>query len=149
VTYLSKYFTLDEMIASQTAVRKHIDNTPSAEIIENLKEACTKADRVRDLLGSQMIVTSGFRSMKLNTAVGGSKTSSHMQGNAMDFRCPDFGTPKEVFDFLKKNLREKNIHFDQLILEFPNTPSTWVHIGFGSEMRGEILVYDGKSYSLG
>lgn len=146
---LSRYFTLEEMIASQTAVRKHIDNKPSPEIIENLKDTCVQADRVRELLGSPMIISSGYRSLKLNAAIGGSKTSSHVHGYAMDFRCPGFGSTLDVFDFLKKALREKGIKFDQLISEFQDAPVGWVHIGFGPEMRGEVLIYDGKSYRVG
>lgn len=145
---LSRYFTLEEMTASQMAARKGIDNKPSPEIVENLRDTCVQADRIRDLLGCQMIVSSGYRSLKLNAAVGGSKTSSHVQGYAIDFRSPDFGTPREVFDFLKSALREKRIPFDQLILEFPDSPSAWVHIGFGPEMRGEAMVYDGKTYRV-
>lgn len=146
---LSRYFTLEEMTASQTAVRKNIDNKPSPEIIENLKDTCVQADRVRELLGSPMIISSGYRSLKLNAAIGGSKTSSHVQGYAMDFRCPGFGTPHEVFDFLKKSLRDSGIKFDQLLLEFPQSSGCWLHIGFGPEMRGEVLIYDGKTYRIG
>lgn len=146
---LSRYFTLDEMTASQTASRKRIDNKPSPEVIENLKDTCVQADRVRELLGFPMLVSSGYRSLKLNSAIGGSKTSSHVQGYAMDFICPGFGTPREVFDFLKKSMRDKSIKFDQLLLEFENSPGAWVHLGFGPEMRGEVLVYDGKHYTIG
>lgn len=149
MTYLSKYFTLDEMTASQTAARKRIDNKPGQEILENLKDTCVQADRVRELLGFPMLISSGYRSIKLNIAVGGSKTSSHLHGYAMDFRCPGFGTPREVFDFLKKAMRENGIKFDQLILEYPDSPSAWVHLGFGPEMRGEILIYNGKNYLVG
>jgi uncharacterized protein YcbK (DUF882 family) len=146
---LSRYFTLQEMTASQTAARKRIDNKPGPEIIENLKDTCVQADRVRELLGFPMLISSGYRSLKLNITVGGSKTSSHMQGYAMDFRCPGFGTSREVFDFLKKAMRENGIKFDQLILEYPDSPSAWVHLGFGPEMRGEILIYNGKNYLVG
>ena len=146
---LSRYFTLEEMTASQTASRKRIDNKPSPEVIENLKDTCVQADRVRELLGFPMLVSSGYRSLKLNSAIGGSKTSSHVQGYAMDFICPGFGTPREVFDFLKKSMRDKSIKFDQLLLEFENSPGAWVHLGFGPEMRGEVLVYDGKHYTIG
>lgn len=137
---ISRYFSLDELISSDTAARKHIDNHPSAEQLENLKEMAQQADRVREFLGHPMIVTSGFRSAKLNAAIGGSKTSSHMTGYAMDFRCPGFGTPREVFDALKKS----GIAADQLLLEYPDHPGSWVHIGFAPEMRHQYLIYDGQ-----
>jgi hypothetical protein len=137
---ISKYFSLEELIASDTASRKHIDNTPTAEHLQNLTEMAQQADRVREFLGHPMIVTSGYRGPKLNAAIGGSKTSSHMTGHAMDFRCPGFGTAKEVFEALKKS----DIEFDQLILEFPDSPGAWVHIGFAPEFRHQYLVYDGQ-----
>lgn len=145
---LSKYFTLEEMTASQMAVRKRIDNTPNIEQLENLKDTCVQADRVRDLLGAPMIVSSGFRSLKLNIAVAGSKTSSHLQGHAMDFTCPEFGSTAEVFEFLKKELSANGIAYDQLIHEFPNSSGSWVHIGFGPEMRYQKLVYDNGQYRI-
>ena len=141
---ISKYFALDEMIASQTATRRHIDNTPNADQMENLKDTCRQADAVREYLGGPMFISSGFRSPKLNAAIGGARTSSHLRGEAMDFTCPSFGTPKEVFAALK----ESGIQFDQLILEYPESKGAWVHIGFGSEMRNEKLVYDGHSYRI-
>lgn len=141
---ISKYFALDEMIASQTATRRHIDNMPNADQLENLKDTCRQADKVREFLGGPMFISSGFRSAKLNAAIGGARTSSHMRGEAMDFTCPSFGTAKEVFEALK----DSGIQFDQLILEYPESKGAWVHIGFGSEMRNEKLVYDGHSYRI-
>jgi zinc D-Ala-D-Ala carboxypeptidase len=142
---LSRHFSLAEMIASQTATRRKIDNTPNAEQLENLKDTCRQADAVREYLGFPMLVSSGFRSPKLNTAIGGSRTSSHVRGEAMDFSCPAFGSPKAVFEHLK----DSGISFDQMILEFPDSPSGgWVHIGFGSEMRNQKLVYDGFQYRI-
>jgi uncharacterized protein YcbK (DUF882 family) len=141
---LSKYFALDEMIASQTATRRHIDNTPNSEQLQNLKETCMQADKVRAFLGGPMFISSGFRSAKLNAAIGGARTSSHLRGEALDFTCPSFGTPKEVFVALSNS----GILFDQLILEYPESTGAWVHIGFGSEMRNEKLVYDGHSYRI-
>jgi hypothetical protein len=137
---LSKYFSLAEVVASQTAARKRIDNTPTTEHLENLRETCRNADTVREFLGHPVIVTSGYRSAKLNAAIGGSKTSSHMTGEALDIRCPGYGSAKEVFDALRKS----DIQFDQLILEFPESPGAWVHIGFGERMRNQKLVYDGQ-----
>lgn len=141
---LSKYFTLEEMCASQTAARKRIDNTPTAEQLENLRETCRYMDRVRELLEHPVLVSSGFRSPKLNAAVGGSKTSSHMLGYAVDFTCPGYGSVEEVFEYLKQALPGSGINYDQLIHEFPDSPGSWVHLGFGPEMRHQKLVYDGQ-----
>ena len=141
---LSKYFTLAEVVASQTAVRKGIDNTPNPEQLAALRDTCQKADRVREFLGHPVIVSSGFRSAKLNAAIGGSKTSSHMTGEALDITCPGFGSAREVFDALRKS----GIQVDQLLLEFPASPGAWVHLGFGERMRNQHMIYDGKRYEV-
>lgn len=142
---LSKFFSLEELMHSDFAARKGIDNTPTPAIVENLKQTAQQADRVRAFLGCPVIVSSGYRSPKLNAAIGGSKTSSHMQGFALDIKVPNFGTPKQVFDALK----ESGIVFDQCILELPNAPGGgWVHIGFAPEYRNERLVYDGRNYRV-
>lgn len=142
---LSKYFTLEEMVASQTAARKGIANIPTTEHFENLRHTCQMADAVREFLGHPMRVSSGYRSLKLNTAVGGSKTSAHSRGEAMDFTCHGFGTTEDVFEAL----RDSGIRFDQIILEYPSNPSgSWVHIGFSPEMRQQALVFDGKQYAV-
>mgnify|MGYP000061177918 CR=1 FL=1 len=141
---ISKYFTMEEMLRSNTATRKHIDNQPTAEQAANLIDTCQQMDRVREFLGHPILVQSGYRSMKLNAAIGGSKTSSHMQGYAVDFVCPGFGSIQEVFDALKKS----DLQFDQLILEFPDSPNGWIHAGFGPEMRHQYLAYDGHQYSM-
>lgn len=144
---LSKYFTIEELISSQTAARKKIDNTPTAEHTENLRELCQLADKVREFLGHPMLVSSGYRSAKLNAAIGGSKISAHMRGEAMDFTCPGFGTTKEVFEALKKS----GIDFDQLILEYPDSQggmASWVHLGISNTPRRQYLVFDGFNYRI-
>lgn len=129
---LSDYFTLDEMTVSQTASRNDIDNTPPAAIVETLTKTAKRMDHVRRLLGRPINVLSGYRSPEVNAAVGGSRTSSHMTGEAVDFICPNFGTPEQVFNKIK----ESGVDFDQLIVEF----GRWVHIGFGPRMRRELLI---------
>jgi len=140
---LSQYFSLGEMTASQTALRKGIDNIPKGQALVNLKGTASRMDSVRILLGNPIYISSGFRSPILNNAIGGSRTSSHVSGLAVDFTCPAFGVPRDVFNAIKNSA----IKFDQLILEFPDSPSGWVHIGFGSMNRGQCLVTtDGKTY---
>ena len=138
---LSKYFSLGEMTRSDTASRKRFDNTPIPEHLENLVDTCRQADAIRELLGHPMVVSSGYRSAKLNAAIGGSRTSSHMQGYALDFICPGFGDNEEVFNAIRKS----GIPFDQLILEYPDSPSGgWVHIGFAPSLRRQTLIFDGQ-----
>ncbi len=126
---LSRYFTLEEMTFSSTAVRQQIDNTPSAAVLEKLRETATQMDAVRELLGYPITVTSGYRSPALNALVNGSPTSAHMSGHAVDFVCRQFGTPLQICH----KIAASNIRFDQLIQE-----GTWVHISFDPRMRREI-----------
>lgn len=135
---ISKYFSLEELTFSQEAARRGIDNTPTMEIANQLDMTANQMDKVRDLLGHPVLVSSGYRCPELNAAVRGSPTSSHMRGEAVDFTCPKFGTVREVFDAVRRS----HIHFDQLIVEY----GRWVHIGFGPQMRGQVLAYNGSGY---
>lgn len=145
---LTDHFSLEEMTASETAARRGIDNTPSPAIIKNLTRTAQLLERVRVLLGSKpILVSSGYRSPALNAAVGGSKTSAHMQGLAADFICPGFGTPLEIC----KLLDSLGVNFDQLIQE-----GTWVHIGLaadGVKPRRQVLTakfsHGGTTYGSG
>ncbi len=115
------HFTVAELTHSDTAIRKGIDNTPDAEALANLDILIAGLEKVREALGYPMRINSGYRGPKLNAAIGGSKTSSHMKGLAADFVCPKFGTPLEIC----RSLVTTEIPFQQLIQE-----GTWVHIAF-------------------
>lgn len=137
---LSRYFSLEEMTFSQTAARKCIDNTPPKEVLENLTHTAMEMDKVRALLNRPVLVSSGYRSMKLNRAIGGALTSAHMTGFAIDFTCPEYGTPKDIFNAIRKS----PIRYDQLIEE-----GQWVHISFGPGLRNQKLIarfIDGKAH---
>lgn len=129
---LSSHFTLEEFTRSDTAVRLGIDNTPSTEIIENLKNTAAGLERVRSVLKVAMFVTSGYRCIKLNIARKGSKTSQHVKGEAIDFVAPDFGDALAVCREIVRHRDE--IGFDQLIYE-----GTWIHISFSDDPRDEVL----------
>lgn len=142
MTQLSKHFTLEEFTFSQTAVRKNIDNTPTPEALDNLFRTANLMEQVRELLGKPIHISSGYRGPQLNKAIGGSKTSAHMQGLACDFVCHGFGTPLAI----TKEIASSVIGFDQLIYE-----GTWVHIGLAENPRREILTakfYGGKTTYL-
>jgi len=123
---LTKNFSLIELTSSETAVRKGIDNTPSQEVVNNLKNLCENVMQpLRDWYGKPINITSGYRSPKLNKAIGGSTTSDHCLGCAIDFTLPkeDY---KEVFDFIRTKLP-----FDQVLWEFGNDDAPqWVHVSF-------------------
>jgi zinc D-Ala-D-Ala carboxypeptidase len=131
---LSSNFTLDELIKSQVATRKNINNNPSPQQIENLKLLCENIlQPIRDKFG-RVSVSSGFRSPELCIAIGSSINSQHCADNvssACDFEV--YGVDnKEVADWIFDNTK-----VDQLILEFykgkdePN--SGWIHASYVKE----------------
>lgn len=141
---LSPHFTLAEFIRSDTAAARGIDNTPGPEHLANLKQLARALEDVRALLGHPIIITSGYRSSALNKAVDGSATSSHSQGLAADFHCPDYGSDFDVC----RRIAASRVKFDQLIFEQAN--STWVHFGIGDQMRRDVMSWrSGKGYRNG
>ena len=142
---LSEHFSLDELTASETALRKGIDNTAPPVITEKLRMLAATLEQVRSLLGNNSIrISSGYRCLALNRAIGSGDLSAHVLGYAVDFTCPNFGKPKEVAN----KIAESPIKFDQLIYE-----GTWVHLSVDPRNRREVLTAtfkNGKaSYSKG
>lgn len=130
-----KHFTLRELIKSDTAIRKGIKNVPNRQEEQNLNALVDKIlDPLREAYKKPIIVTSGFRCEELNRLVGGSKTSQHRTGQAVDIRTiPD--TPEEnkkLYDLIIK----LNLPFDQLIDEHN---FDWVHVSFSEKNRKQIL----------
>lgn len=137
---ISKYVSYDEATKSQTAIRNKIDNKPNTEEINNMKYVASKVfDKVREHFGIPLKVSSFFRCKKLNTAVGGSATSQHMTGEAIDIDADGSSiTNAQVFDYIKNNL-----DFDQLIWEFGDKKNpAWVHVSLkrNGKNRKQILV---------
>lgn len=145
-----KYFTIKELCYSDTAKFYKIDNTPTDKIIENLTEFTEEVlDPLREAWGSAIKVNSGYRCEKLNKKVGGSKTSSHKDGFAVDLK-PVNGLIDEFFEFVKKYFIENEIPFDQIIDEHSGDKH-WVHIGYKNlkgEQRKQIKLYDNGTYYL-
>ena len=123
---VTEHFTLAELTRSPTARKYGIDNSPTPEHIENMRAVCEKIlEPVRAHFGKPVTINSSYRSPALNNRVGGSKTSQHCNGEAVDFEIPGISN-KVVADWIGDNLV-----FDQVILEFwapggdPN--QGWVH----------------------
>jgi hypothetical protein len=131
---MSEHFSLEELTRSELAARRGIDNTPTPEISANLAHlAVWLLEPTRELLSVPMHVNSGYRSFALNVAVGGSKTSAHMRGDACDF-YPIGMTLCDAFE----RIRHSSLPFDQVIIEC----NTWIHIGaakIGEEPRRQAL----------
>ena len=130
---LSKNLTLAEVTKSTTAKRLGIDNTPDEWTTENLRQVAINIFQpLREAFGCPIYVSSGYRSAELNTAIGGSTRSQHVEGRALDLDADVYGgcTNSQIFNWIKENLE-----FDQLIWEFGDDDNPdWVHVSY---------VYDG------
>lgn len=130
-----KYFSIQELTKSATAVRKGIDNSPSTQVVQNLTALIEMVlDPLREAYGKPIIVTSGYRCEKLNRAVGGAANSQHVKGEAADIRSVQ-DTPEEnkkLFDLIVK----LKLPFDQLINEYGYD---WVHVSFSLRHRRQKL----------
>jgi hypothetical protein len=138
---LSDHFTLAELTASQTAARLGIDNSPPAGIIDALRETAAMLELVRRHLGNKPItISSGYRCLAVNRAIGSGDSSAHVRGMAADFICPSFGSPLAVC----QALTQSDIAYDQLIREFDDGARGWTHIGRSSGLpRRMVLTIDG------
>jgi hypothetical protein len=137
---ISKHISYTEATKSATAQRKGIYNTPNGTELENMQTLASKIfEPIRDALGNKPIrITSFFRSRALNEMIGGSYTSQHCKGQAMDIDADYSHTSnKAVFMYIVDNL-----NFDQLIWEFgDNLNPDWVHVSYKNEVdnRNQIL----------
>lgn len=123
---LSAHFKLSEMVISQTAIRKGIENVPSDLVIANLKYVCSSLlEPIRSKFGP-ITITSGYRSPRLNNQIGGSITSAHVSGMAADINPLGSVTKKQIVDWVIST-SEIEI-FDQIIFE-----GTWVHVAHNAQ----------------
>ena len=146
---LGNYFWLSEMTRSQTALRRNIDNTPSTEEVENLRDLVYYVlDPIRDHFRLPVTVNSGFRCQELNNALGSKPTSQHTQGKAADIEIVTVNNLD-----LAKWIRD-NMDFDQLILEFHTVGdprSGWVHVSWNEKdkNRRQVLTINRDGVAIG
>jgi len=139
---ISKHISYKEATYSNYAKKYKIANKPNEEHIDNMELLAEKIfEPLREWVGCPIRVNSMFRSEKLNSALKGSKTSSHMKGQAMDITSMACGKDNcksnlEMFHYIKDNL-----DFDQLIWEFGSEPK-WLHVSYNNEKdnRKQVLV---------
>jgi zinc D-Ala-D-Ala carboxypeptidase len=136
---LSPNFTVDQYIKSDTATRKNIDNDITDLRHLNAAKALfiNIVEKLYEVYGDKLIITSGYRSQDLNTAVGGSKKSQHSKGEAIDFEVAG------VSNYELAKWCKENFDFDQLILEFyqrGKPQSGWVHISYVSPEKNRKSV---------
>ena len=137
---ISNHITYLEATYSFTAYKRGIDNIPNSQQLSNLKLLAEMVfEPLRSFVGGPIKVNSMFRCLELNNALGGSKTSSHLKGEAMDLD-DTFGnkTNKEMGDYIREEL-----DFDQLIYEFLDDSGQpkWIHVSYKeSGNRNEVLI---------
>lgn len=139
---ISEHLDLSEVIRSESAKRLGIKNMPTDEHIANLKILAENIFQpIRNNFRVPIRISSGYRSPALNRAIGGSQTSQHSTGEAIDIDMdgnPHGVTNKQIFDYIKNNL-----NFDQLIWEFGSSSNPdWVHVSFKAKgnQRKQVLV---------
>jgi hypothetical protein len=136
---LSPNFTLEEMTASETAARYHIDNTPNNDVLMNLRRLALFLEEVRKVLDKPLHINSAYRSPEANEKVGGKPTSQHCRGTAADIKVKGM-TPDQVVTAIVKS----GLQYDQVIREF----DSWTHLSIsnGKDIapRKQALIIDKK-----
>lgn len=129
---ISKHLELSELTRSESAKRLGVSNMPPTEHIENLKQLAEHIfEPIREHFGKPIRISSGYRSAILNKAVGGSNTSQHSLGQAIDIDMDGTDIKNiDIFNFIK------TLPFDQLINEFDYA---WVHVSYSPKNRKQIL----------
>ena len=139
---LTANFTLQDLIASDTAREQGLENLPPAEAIDNLRRLAQGLEEIQGLLAAPLDISSAYRSAAVNAAVGGTATSHHLQGWAADVACPAYGPPLEV----ALAIGASPIAFDTVILEY----GRWVHVSFEPGARRRLLsIYGDEGYHEG
>lgn len=129
---LTDHFTLEELYASDTAIRHNINNKPQdPTVLKNLKFLAERLEDVRSLLRNPIHVNSAYRSLRVNELVGSKPTSAHTKGLAADIVCPSFGSPRDVV----LAITGSDIQYDQVILEYDR----WCHLAFAEEGKAPRL----------
>lgn len=139
---ISEHLSLAELIVSDSAKRNGISNMPTETHLKFLRTLAERIfDPIRSHFNTPIYISSGYRSEALNKAVGGSKTSQHCKGQAIDIDMDGSNseiTNNEIFHWAKANLK-----FTQLIAEFPDSDGNlgWVHIGYDAQnLKNEIII---------
>lgn len=147
---LSTHFTVDEFVQSDTALRLGIHNDLPIIYYPAATETAAMLERIRAYLSERhaapvpMSITSGYRCLALNRAIGSADTSDHIKALAADFKAPVFGTPYEVSKLLSDAM--DFLRIGQLIYEH-----TWIHVSTRTpeKILNRILTVQGKDYITG
>jgi uncharacterized protein YcbK (DUF882 family) len=123
---ISKHISIEEATFSQKAIDNKISNLPNDEQLENMQYVAENLfEKVRNWYGKPIRINSFFRCAEVNKLVGGSGTSQHCKGQAIDISAGSKVENKKLFEYIKSS----GLEFDQLIYEYgDSTGPQWVHI---------------------
>ena len=136
---ITPHFTLEEFVASSVAAARGIDNTLPQELLPQARKTLEMMERIREELSRQaghtipISLSSGFRCLPLNRAVGSKDDSDHPKAAACDWTAPTFGTPLQIAQALAPYVSALGI--GQLIYENPAPGRVWVHTGEPAQSR--------------
>ena len=123
-----KYFSINELTSSATALREGIDNRPSKCAYHLLHVLVDQLlDPIREAWGEPIVVSSGYRCKQLNTLIGGVKNSHHLLGCAADIIAGNRADHRKLFKIIQQMHQEGRIKFTQLIWE---GDGRWIHISY-------------------
>jgi len=125
---ISKHVSWKEATYSRTGDRLNLDNAPNEDQIKCMKDVAENIfEPLREWAGGPIKINSMFRGKPVNTAIGGSKNSQHMKGQAMDIDDTfKYKTNAEVYYYIKENL-----DFDQMVWEFGTDKNpNWIHVSY-------------------
>lgn len=137
---LTPHFTLDELCYTSNKDFKEPNLKCAEQNLGKMYMLAGFAERIREIVGKPMIITSGYRCEGLNKAVGGSSSSQHRLCEAIDFKVKGMSNFQIACKIMASDLK-----FQQLIIE-SSGGAEWVHIGIGS--KREVLRYKNGKYSL-
>jgi hypothetical protein len=145
---LSPHFSFDEMTRTGQTHLQAANREEARRFIAPLTAVCTTLLEPVRLKFGPVKINSGFRGLAVNTAIGGSKNSQHMKGEASDFVVPGH----ELEDVFRWIVTESGIVFGQAILEGRTPVPTWIHMSLGAPYRsaassGQVLRFDGRRYT--
>lgn len=121
---MGKYFTLNELVKSNIAKKKFINNTPNKAIESNLNILMEQLDKIREKYGHPIYINSGFRCEKLNNAVKGVPNSQHMLGCAADLTTGSTEEDKKLYKLITENF-----DYDQCLWEKSGS-TVWIHYSY-------------------
>lgn len=136
---LTPHFQLEELACTNNATYKQKNIDEAKKIMGRMYQLAGFAERVREIVGKPLIITSGYRCPELNKAIGGAITSQHIFCEAIDFVVKGL-RPEDVFN----RIVTSDLKYNQIIIERNTKGSQWVHVSIGAFKQK--LQFDGKKY---